>query len=130
MKHETDDCASKSSSEDGPMSCPLFMQGLPRDFATNPQLAALASLMNNDDEESESDSESDDKKIIGADSLTVVEQPPQPSLGGGKVPSAKKKSRVQRSHRPYSNPKKKNIKKKSTDATIGEAQLFMNMWKL
>ncbi|KAG7336831.1 hypothetical protein IV203_035418 [Nitzschia inconspicua] len=26
-------------------SCPLFMEGLPRDFSTNPQLAAIASLL-------------------------------------------------------------------------------------
>ena len=38
----------ESQDDEGDELCPLFMQGLPRDFSTNVKLAALASLMDDD----------------------------------------------------------------------------------
>lgn len=86
---------------------PLFMDGLPSDFACNPQLAAIASLMEGGDfkEESEADIKS------------------MPKEGGGKV------RRQHRKHSKKSNPYVKPEKKKN-QTSLGEAQLFLNMWKL
>jgi hypothetical protein len=52
-KHASDAMAGKhkmdeSQDDEGDELCPLFMQGLPRDFSTNVKLAALASLMDDD----------------------------------------------------------------------------------
>ena len=93
--------------------CPLFMEGLPRNFADNPQLAAIASLLE----------ESDDEKHKPA---AIQHDKPKPVSGGGKARN--RKSRSSRSHKPYSNPKKAEGKEKP--ASLGEAQLFLTMWKL
>jgi hypothetical protein len=45
-----DDDDNDNDSETNNM-CPLFMNGLPKNFASNPQLAAIASLMNDDDDD-------------------------------------------------------------------------------
>ena len=45
-----DDTGEASTNDDHKdISCPLFMDGLPLDFSTNPALAAIASLMNEND---------------------------------------------------------------------------------
>jgi hypothetical protein len=46
-----DDDNDNDNDSDETNICPLFMNGLPRNFASNPQLAAIASLMNDDDDD-------------------------------------------------------------------------------
>lgn len=103
------------TTENGPdtesLSCPLFMDGLPSDFSTNPSLAALASLL--DEEGSECKSKPNEKSEENSYEDDVGQ------LGGGKV--ARRKTASIRS-RPYPKNKKKT--------SMGEAQLFMKMWKL
>jgi hypothetical protein len=41
--------AKKTEEEEETSWCPLFMEGLPTDFASNPQLADIASLLEDDD---------------------------------------------------------------------------------
>lgn len=91
-------------------TCPLFMDGLPNDFASNPQLAALASLMNDDDEEND----------VSKSVPTEIGQ-----KGGGKV-DRKSQRRAQRHDAPYL----KQPTKKVSSASLGEAQLFLKMWSL
>jgi hypothetical protein len=87
---------------------PLFMDGLPSDFASNPKLAAIASLLDVGDYKEER---------VGANEKSIKE-------GGGKV------KRTNRKHSKKSNPYTKPEKKKKKIATVGEAQLFLNLWKL
>ena len=92
-------------------NCPLFMEGLPTDFATNPALAAIASLL--DEEEV--------KGTINCKKRLSV----QPVPGGGKLSNRSSKSRKSSAYRnkPYNVLKSKNT-------SVGEAQLFLNMWKI
>lgn len=99
-----------SSGESKDFVHPLFMDGLPSDFASNPQLAAIASLM-----------EGGDYKEEGLGSETDIKT--MPKEGGGKV------RRQHRKHSKKSNPYVKPEKKKK-QTSLGEAQLFLNMWKL
>ena len=112
-------CSKEAFSPDTSSSsdCPLFMEGLPSDFQHNPALAAIASLIGDD----ASDEDVEDKKK--SSQLTTVDLKP----GGGK---AKKTKRKLNNRSPYS--KEKGMintgGKKST--TLGEAQLFLYMWKI
>lgn len=92
--------------------CPLFMDGLPKDFSTNPQLAALVSLMNDDDD--------DDKPI-----KKHVEEVPLHKQGGGKI-DRKSRQRHKRQDNPYTKP----LKKKTPPASVAEAHLFLKMWSI
>ena len=145
--------ASASDDEDasGP-ACPLFMSGLPSDFASNPSLAAIASLLGDEEYDSDVDvskvrkglrrGDRDNKTAAsdggeGAASAATVAA--KPRAGGGKVGGAgasrrnrnnsgsRKKSGAH--HRPYPTSDKKKSETKQK-ATVGEAQLFLNMWKL
>jgi len=104
-------------------NCPLFMDGLGgTNFEKNTGLAALASLLNDDVEEevvegSEKSSSNNKKK---------AQSQPKLKSGGGKV---KKPTGKRNNHTPYSKEKTKDDKKKKS-ASLGEAQLFMNMWKI
>eukprot|EP00535_Pseudo-nitzschia_heimii_P003627 CAMPEP_0197193888 /NCGR_PEP_ID=MMETSP1423-20130617/28191_1 /TAXON_ID=476441 /ORGANISM="Pseudo-nitzschia heimii, Strain UNC1101" /LENGTH=131 /DNA_ID=CAMNT_0042647211 /DNA_START=26 /DNA_END=420 /DNA_ORIENTATION=+ len=62
-KHEKAD-ENDEDSDSGSMTLPLFMDGLPKNFATNPQLAAIASFLNDDEDVKEGD---DDKDITNED---------------------------------------------------------------
>eukprot|EP00558_Chaetoceros_sp_UNC1202_P010229 CAMPEP_0197247900 /NCGR_PEP_ID=MMETSP1429-20130617/32555_1 /TAXON_ID=49237 /ORGANISM="Chaetoceros sp., Strain UNC1202" /LENGTH=129 /DNA_ID=CAMNT_0042708947 /DNA_START=86 /DNA_END=472 /DNA_ORIENTATION=- len=90
--------------------CPLFMDGLPSDFSTNPDLAAIASLIGDDDEDDKH--REPRKSIYGKSTL---------QKGGGKVVSRKERSKHR--NKPYATPKKKE-----KQASLGEAQLFLKMW--
>ena len=104
----------KKDPKDEKEFCPLFMEGLPADFETNPALAALASLLDSDSDNEE------DKKRADAEKAKALPKP-----GGGKV--RRSRSNHYRSNRnPYNIPEEKKKKK----ASVGEAQLFLNMWKL
>ena len=91
---------------------PLFMESLPPDFATNPVLAALGSLLENDKD--------DDKD----DQPQQFHLPERPKAGGGKVRHEKRRS--SRRTAPYHGTKQQA----ASEASVGEAQLFLGMWKL
>jgi hypothetical protein len=101
--------ATKPAEGDDVEHCPLFMNGLPADFSTNPSLAALASLL--DDNSDETSPESKERET------------PVAQVGGGKV--QRKPSRSKRKDGPY-----KRERSAKDGATIGEASLFLKMWKL
>ena len=103
--------ASKQDENDEAGYCPLFMDGLPADFSTNPNLAALASLM--DDEEN--------KKV----SVSEAHEAITPRAGGGKLRRKPGRS-FKRESEPYTRPAKSS----KNGASIGEAHLFLKMWKL
>lgn len=101
--------ATKPAEGDDVEHCPLFMDGLPADFSTNPSLAALASLL--DEGSDEASPKSKERKA------------PVHQAGGGKV--QRKPSRSKRKDGPY-----KRERSAKDGATIGEASLFLKMWKL
>jgi hypothetical protein len=101
-----------TTTEEIEITCPLFMDGLPSNFASNPGLAAMASLMQND-----GDDEYDSKKSMDL-----------PKVGGGKV-NCISSNRSRRRNAPYSVILDTKPKKKAQVST-SEAQLFLKMWKL
>ena len=105
------------------IDCPLFMDGLPKDFESNPQLAAIASLL--DDEET---STKDDKKEAEKPPDDFHTNPKSPLKSRGSEARAKSRSRRQIAiSSPYQQPTKSSTAKKPS---LGEAQLFLKMWKL
>ena len=171
IKTEEDEGEEKDNNE-AEAACPLFMENLPRDFLSNPQLAAIASLMDSDNENKNDNDDctpcdschskhqcEDDKndvddndtvittnrridKITETTSSSRTDNKPSRQfplvgmvIGGGKV---------RRMHRAYSQrnrhtsnaapyPPQRQMKiqdNRKMKASIGEAQLFLNMWKL
>jgi hypothetical protein len=127
------------------ITCPLFMQSLPRDFAHNPSLAALASLLDDDGDQHDplvNDMKSDDVKDGGEvpNAAKIAALIPTET----KIRSTKSRSSRRRTCLPYSRPEGKKTEGKhrqpanSSSAVppakartvIGEAQLFLKMWKL
>lgn len=91
------------------------MEGLPSDFSKNPQLAALASLLEEADKEDDEEARDVKSKKEGA----------APQAGGGKVRSVK--TRQRRKAVPYPRNEKKLSKE---EASVSEVHLFLKMWKL
>jgi hypothetical protein len=123
---EVEDKVDETQDEEEEELCPLFMHGLPKDFSTNVHLAALASLMNGAVDEDENDDIVDNgkrKPISGASNDTI--QSIMTKKGGGKV-DRKFQVRSKRQGVPYSKPATRKI----PTASLGEAQLFFNMWSL
>eukprot|EP00569_Conticribra_weissflogii_P010540 CAMPEP_0171378810 /NCGR_PEP_ID=MMETSP0879-20121228/24942_1 /TAXON_ID=67004 /ORGANISM="Thalassiosira weissflogii, Strain CCMP1336" /LENGTH=107 /DNA_ID=CAMNT_0011889367 /DNA_START=200 /DNA_END=520 /DNA_ORIENTATION=- len=104
------------SENTGSTECPLFMDGLPSDFASNSGLAAIAALL---DEESE-----DYGNDIGEDSESSPKQNVSFKSGGGKIKSKGKATQCRRS--PYA--KKNEGKTSEKKSSMGEAQIFLQMW--
>ena len=147
--NDADEAFSSSS------TCPLFMSGLPSDFASNPSLAAIASLLGDEEYDSDVDIRKVRKRSLRADdggSKTfsgggaaaaagkVAAATARPRVGGGKVGGAgaarrnnnksgsRKKSGAH--HRPYPTAEGQKEGEGKQKASVGEAQLFLNMWKL
>ena len=132
-----------SSSTTDDNDCPLFMDGLQSNFAQNSALAALASLLDEEDDENNNDDDADidistdaDLKKSFEQSSTSLSSPARTThvskSGGGK---ASKVTPRRNNYNPYSKGNKEkgrneNEEKKKKGATLGEAQLFLNMWKL
>ena len=151
IEHNGSDCKnddngeSMTTSDDNEaISCPLFMDGLPSDFSTNPALAAIASLMNDDATTTADDDENDTK-------LTTAKKPSMEKIVFKRNEKTKykpymKSNRTTKTlaeedvHETNINPQQIDqtsgmsdcidIKKTSTNTTIGEASLFLKMWKL
>lgn len=99
--------------DDDEKLCPLFMDGLPNDFSTNPGLAAIATLL-----VEESDESVPKKKEYEA---------PPTRAGGGKVRRTPARSR-RKDGRPYDSRERQGSDTKAV--SVGEAHLFLKMWKL
>ena len=113
--------AAKKKEEEEEGICPLFMDGLPTNFAENKSLAAIASLLND-----EEDDYSDTKKQTAEKEDSIMSKVELKS-GGGKV---KRKSRpLRKGSSPYNKDKKK-VQNDKKAASVGEAQLFLNLWKI
>lgn len=113
MLIEPRDCSAQHGESEVGELCPLFMDGLPSDFATNTSLAAIASLLG--------DAETDEKSVVEPSKPEL----PKPQAGGGKVKSSSKRSN--RKSEPYN---KRDPGSKKETVTAGEASLFLQMWKL
>eukprot|EP00550_Attheya_septentrionalis_P005403 CAMPEP_0198293754 /NCGR_PEP_ID=MMETSP1449-20131203/18730_1 /TAXON_ID=420275 /ORGANISM="Attheya septentrionalis, Strain CCMP2084" /LENGTH=131 /DNA_ID=CAMNT_0043993465 /DNA_START=238 /DNA_END=630 /DNA_ORIENTATION=+ len=111
-QHTQEDATKKMDDEDEDEAtwCPLFMDGLPQNFASNPALAALASLMEDDEE-------------IKPSKPELEKAPP---AGGGKARKSKSSRQKTLLRSPYSKQVGKSSDRRA--ATMGEAQLFLNMW--
>lgn len=140
---------SDGDSDSGSITCPLFMDGLPSNFATNPQLAAIASLMDGDEDDVREDAKDDDnndtqeEKNASSQSnkyeLSHQGRPPYstqtttPSTTRPWKPSAKTQNRRRRQRAsPYPRPHDRNNDKQGTTTksnSVREITLFMNMWK-
>ena len=150
--NDADEAFSSSS------TCPLFMSGLPSDFASNPSLAAIASLLGDEEYDSDVDirkvrrkglraKDGDSKTVSGggaaaaaAAGKATAAATAKPRVGGGKVGGAgaarrnnnksgsRKKSGAH--HRPYPTAEGQKEGEGKQKASVGEAQLFLNMWKL
>ena len=101
-------------SQENEQLCPLFMEGLPSDFSSNHSLAAIASLL----EEEDDDEDATPKK--------KEYEAPSTRVGGGKVRRTPARAR-RKEGRPYSEKKRKDDNKA---VSVGEANLFLKMWKL
>ena len=144
VEHQDED-----DNDDETSPCPLFMHSLPKNFSENPSLAALASLLDDDNDDVGGSAriaspivrdENDSRKRMFDSSLTrntIQHEPVQG--GGGKVRCLKSRSSRMRQSQPYPNTgardasaSKISSKKEPTkpEATLGEAQLFLKLWKL
>lgn len=120
---ENDAVSTNSNSAD----CPLFMEGLPRDFSSNPALAALASLI---DEESIAK-----QKIANKALSTQKKEDKTPKKRRHDVKNFKSKSNLTGSkERSASTSTSEDQVLPPTgqysSPSIGEASLFLKMWKL
>uniref|UniRef100_A0A7S4ALU3 Uncharacterized protein n=1 Tax=Pseudo-nitzschia australis TaxID=44445 RepID=A0A7S4ALU3_9STRA len=124
-----DDKNDNNSDSDDSTTCPLFMDGLPKKFATNPQLAAIASLLNDEDDYVVNDN-------ANVDATKSCEKRPDHQHGitarARDGISHCRSTRIQNRRRqqratPY--PRQKNQTNKEKNASVGEITLFMNMWK-
>jgi hypothetical protein len=116
---EVNEELSCNNDDDDYTQCPLFMQSLPADFAAHPALAALASLIPTED-----DMEAPPVPYVVIQREASEEEEEEVTIprGGGKVRAPKR--RTHRRSAPYPKPKK------PTTTTVGEAQLFLRLWKL
>lgn len=112
------------SDDDGEQTwCPLFMDGLPKDFATNPRLAAIASLLEDDNNTAPTNNN------LGEERSSVIPPAPAPRAGGGKLSRTKRgQSKAASRHQPYQCGSRSA--KSRGQATLGEAQLFLSMWNI
>mmetsp|Transcript_30548 Transcript_30548/g.46589 ORF Transcript_30548/g.46589 Transcript_30548/m.46589 type:complete len:137 (-) Transcript_30548:34-444(-) len=114
--------SSNNNGEESQPTCPLFMEGLPTDFKTNPVLSALVSLF----DDSENEENSSFKRTRTANDATA-----RNNIKGGKTYRNSQLQRERRKDYPYEHPSnRRNGRSKNPSAAVSEAQLFLTMWKL
>jgi hypothetical protein len=138
--------------DDGETSpCPLFMDSLPKNFAENPSLAALASLLDDDIGDNDSghcssiaspqirDEDNSKQECVDSSLARNRFQSETRQGGGGKVHFPKSRHSRTRQTQPYPNARIRDASASKTpskrdpvkpEATLGEAQLFLKLWKL
>ena len=109
--------------------CPLFMDGLPSNFAEHSGLAAIASLLHDEEgRETESAQTEEEPSWVNDNSLSTNVLT---AVGGGKVKSSLRRGHSRKATNKVKSPYPTQSKKTPTKkATLGEAQLFLNMWKI
>jgi hypothetical protein len=126
MEIATDDENDVVSTHRVSTDCPLFMEGLPRDFSTNPALAALASLIDEGISSSDNSSKSLCSQKKEDKTLKKRRHSIKNLISKGKLKSSKETCASTTSTEdqvlPPSGPK--------SSTSIGEASLFLKMWKL
>jgi hypothetical protein len=125
MEAEDEDFGSIDDKSASEVACPLFMEGLPKNFDKNPHLAALASLLEDADEETHRGVDSETKTAAKA-GISKAGGCAWLESRGGRVRVSK--SRDSRKGEPYRRRSKQRKEKEET--SLGEAQLFLKMWKL
>jgi len=131
-------------SDSDAITCPLFMEGLPSNFSTNPQLAAIASLLEDDvreeivpkDDKTEEENDTKDKSAHA--SKNQQHRPPSSTPYTASSHRHLKNSAKTRNRRqpqrasPYPRPQDRKDEKQAKatkSSSVGEITLFMNMWK-
>ena len=110
--------------------CPLFIDGLPKNFSKHSGLAAIASLLQ--DEEALDGDSKDDKRYssIAKKTNTYCDH----AKGGGKIDSIRRQSRTRRmknhNNSPYNLASRTTTQKKVLKRSIAETQVFFKTWKL
>ena len=145
---EDKDDENGNDSDSDSITCPLFMIGLPKDFATNPQLAAIASLLNEDGNKIGGDDKDDGEQgdyndkcsnnsitsshqnnALGSTPRTTTDNTGR-CMNNSSSTARKRNRRRQQRASPYPRQSKEMDKQpKATGASVGEITLFMNMWK-
>ena len=106
---------------------PIFMDRLPGDFATNPTLLAIASLIANDDvREQEQEGSTSDRGQPKQDVTTNLSL----SRGGGKVRIHHRQGNERVKPYDLNQIERSQSSKTSASTTVPEAQLFLSLWKL
>ena len=143
FKDEKDD-ENDESSDSGSMTLPLFMDGLPKNFATNPQLAAIASLLNDDEDVEEGDKY---EGKANEENNANYDKRRNPQSNQRCLSRASKEHTVVRRHSrksantrnrrqrqralpyPRQNDRKREEQASTKTTSVGEITLFMNLWK-
>mmetsp|Transcript_13431 Transcript_13431/g.29242 ORF Transcript_13431/g.29242 Transcript_13431/m.29242 type:complete len:169 (-) Transcript_13431:195-701(-) len=102
--------------------CPLFSDGLPANFQAQPALLALASLAEGNDE----DADAHLKRNNGRRKIAKA------SAGGrqGKKMSPYRSYQAGQMRRQAKEQRHQKMKAAETSATLGEAQMFLSMWRI
>ena len=128
MKNAEDNDCDDDSDSSTPL-CPLFMDTLPSNFDSNPGLAAIASLLDEDDDEQEDKLEKE-KPIHSRFAISTTAAAAGPA-GGGKASNHRRHSRTRRmGSAPYPSLIKNDKPKEKKQATLGQAQVFLQLWKI
>jgi hypothetical protein len=128
---EDDTIYASSRDESNNITTPLFMDGLPHDFSSNPALAAIASLMNDVTEPTDRPGErvkSKPKQLVSKRKDKTKYKPySRNNRTMGHPSSAKNHLDVENDTIATNSDSQNN---NNAETTIGEASLFLKMWKL
>jgi len=140
-KKDADEDENDDNSDSSGMVHPLFMNSLPKNFATNPQLAAIASLLNDDEDEVDNDTQDDQEEKdknnaeyahAPSDHHRTPHSTPHTTITGRWKNSVKSRNRRRQNRvSPYPQQQDRSGNKKGSakGTSVGEITLFMNMWK-
>ena len=124
VAEDENDALSTNGNSEG---CPLFMEGLPRDFSTNPTLAALASLL---DEESAQMHVSNKTNIRSSGKQKKEEKVVTKRRRDYKKLKATSKCNDSQEASNVTDSIRSDNPSLGSNASVGEASLFIKMWKL
>mmetsp|Transcript_44875 Transcript_44875/g.54337 ORF Transcript_44875/g.54337 Transcript_44875/m.54337 type:complete len:155 (+) Transcript_44875:334-798(+) len=125
MKDNVNDGGDHDGKEEEEEWCPLFSTNLPKDFSSNQKMAAVASLL--EEEEERVDCDKGNASVAGR-------------VGGGKMTTRMTRRRRARDE-PYSSSSVSRRRQRQEadedemmvgrdSSSVGEAQLFLNLWKI
>jgi len=106
---------------------PLFMDGLPSNFAEHPGLAAIASLIQEEERMEDTTNLQQENNTQTSIAATFS------SSGGGKAKSNQRRPftrKMKSNTSPYPTSTTRTSRENRRTATLGEAQIFLNLWKI